>query len=145
MNLFISKAYAQVTEAATDVAVPASADPNATVLPADAPSATEAFMTQMGMIVLMVALFYMLLIRPQQKRFKEHSEMLRGLKKGDKVVTGGGLVGTIEKMSDGSDEVIVDLGGGMKVTALRGTLQLKNTPLLKDAPANDQKTTKVKG
>lgn len=145
MTLFISKAYAQAVETATDVAVPSAAavDPNAPVLSPEAPSAMEAFMWNMGMVAMMVLLFYVLLIRPQQKRFKEHSEMLRGLKRGDKVVTGGGLIGTIDKMSDGSDEVIVDLGGGLKVTAVRSTLQPRGDVLLQ--PANDQKTAKTKG
>jgi len=73
----------------------------------------------------MVIMFYVLLIRPQQKRFKEHADMLGALKKGDKVVTAGGLVGVIEKIDDKDDEVIVDLGSGMKVTALRHTIQAK--------------------
>ena len=133
--MFISKAYAQAIDKASELSVPNTAapvDPNATVLPAQAPSAMEAFMWNMGLVAVMVALFYVLLIKPQQKRFKEHSQMLQGLKKGDKVVTGGGLVGTIEKIAEGSDEVTIDLGG-VKVTALRGTLQVRETP--KEKPA----------
>lgn len=109
-------AYAQ------DTAVTAAADP------AMAPAmdgSTFAF-SNIGLIVIMVVMFYFLLIRPQQKRFKEHKAMLDALKKGDKVVTAGGLVGTIDTLpAEGSDEVIVDLGNGMKVTALRATIQTK--------------------
>lgn len=119
--MFISKAYAQVVESASQLNDAAGE----TVLPAAAPSATEAFLWNMGMVAVLVALFYVLLIRPQQKRFKEHSVMLQGLKKGDKVVTGGGLVGTIAKITDGVDDVEVDLGNGLKVTALRSTLQTR--------------------
>lgn len=88
----------------------------------EAPGAGQAFMWNVGMVLVLVVLFYVLLILPQQRRFKEHSQMLAGLKKGDKVVTGGGLIGKVDKISEDSDEVTVDLGGGQKVTALRSTL-----------------------
>jgi preprotein translocase subunit YajC len=137
--MFISKAYAQAVEKASELSVPNTAepvDPNAMALKAaNAPSAMEAFMWNMGLVAVMVALFYVLLIKPQQKRFKEHGQMLQGLKKGDKVVTGGGLVGVIDKLTEGSDEVVVDLGNSLKVTALRGTLQIRETPVLKEKPA----------
>jgi len=132
----ISIAHAQeaITTAATDVAI-------------DAPSTANAFAWNMGLILVMVALFYILLIRPQQKRFAEHKDMLGALKKGDKVVTAGGLVGKIDKLS-GEDEVIVDLGGGTKVTALLSTIQAKTeketavsskSPAKKAAKKSDKK------
>ena len=114
--MLISKAYAQAVETAATTANVA----------ANAPSATEAFIWNMGLVVVLVALFYVLLIRPQQKRMREHTEMLQGLKKGDKVVTGGGLVGKIDKIKDGEDEVTIDLGSGLKVTAMRSTIYNKN-------------------
>jgi preprotein translocase subunit YajC len=77
-----------------------------------------------GMIILLVLMFYFLLIRPQQKRFKEHKEMLDALKVGDKIVTSGGFIGTLDKIIDNS-EVVVDLGGGVKVTALRSSIQTR--------------------
>lgn len=87
--------------------------------------AKEAFMLNMLLILMLVGLFYVLLIMPQQKRFKKHREMLDQIKKGDKVLTAGGLVGKIDKITEGSDEVIVDLGNGIKVTALRSTIQTR--------------------
>jgi len=90
---------------------------------AAAPSAGSAFAWNMGLILVLVVMFYFLLIRPQQKRFKEHKEMVDALKKGDKVVTAGGLVGTISKLTN-DEEVEVDLGGA-KVTAVRNTLTVK--------------------
>ena len=129
MNL-ISKAYAQAEQVAGDVAADMASVPGA-------PSAGEAFMWNMGMVLVLVAMFYLLLIRPQQKRFKEHQSMLNALKKGDKVMTGGGLLGKIEKISDASDEVVVDLGNGIKVTAMRSTLSQKSNA--DPAPANDSK------
>ena len=130
--MLISKAYAAATETA---AVAAQAMPGA-------PSATEAFLWNMGLIVILVAMFYVLLILPQQRRFKEHSVMLAQLKKGDRIVTGGGFVGTIDKIVS-DEEVLVDLGGGVKVTALRSSLQ-GNNAVLKNRPANDQKTQEKK-
>lgn len=59
-------------------------------------------------LILMFAIFYFMLIRPQQKKAKEHREMLGNLKKGDRVITGGGLHGRIVEVSD--DVLSVDLG-----------------------------------
>lgn len=106
--MFISMAYAQ------DAAVAA------------APDGASFMFSNIGLILIMVLMFYFLLIRPQQKRFKEHKAMLDALQKGDRVVTAGGLVGTIDALpTEGSDEVVVDLGNGLKVTALRHTIQAK--------------------
>lgn len=126
--MFISKAYAQSVEIGTDIADTA----------AQAPGAVEAFAWNMGLVLVLVVLFYLLLIAPQQRRFKEHSRMLSALKKGDKVITGGGLVGKIDKLVD-DNEVVIDLGGSVKVTALRSTLQGKNDAFLNQKPANDEK------
>ena len=138
--MLISKAYAQSVEISGDVA---SATAGAL---AETPSATEAFIWNMGLVAILVFMFYILLIRPQQKRIKEHTEMLRGLKKGDKVVTAGGLVGTITSIKDGEDEVQVDLGNDMKVSVMRSMLQSRNDTgaLLKDKPANDAKAEEKK-
>lgn len=146
--MFISKAWAQeslkvagesafegVQIAATDAASGAAAA---------APDAMTAFAWNIGLVLVMVVLFYVLLIAPQQKRFKQHSQMLAGLKKGDRVVTGGGLVGTIDKLVD-DHEVVVDLGNGVKVTALRSTIHGKDDPLLRKKPANDGKPADGKG
>ena len=127
--MFIAKAYAQAVELSGDI--PASA-----AIP-DAPSATEAFMWNMGLVAILVFMFYILLIRPQQKRIREHTEMLQGLKKGDKVVTAGGLVGKISKIKDGKDEVEVDLGNSMTVTVVRQMLQGRDGPVLRSKAAND--------
>jgi preprotein translocase subunit YajC len=91
--------------------------------------------TNLLMVLVLVVMFYVLLIMPQQRRMKDHGTMLKGLKKGDSIVTAGGLVGVIDKADDGSDEVVVDLGSGVKVTALRSTIQAKNDPRLKPLPA----------
>lgn len=68
-------------------------------------------------LILMFVVFYFLLIRPQQKKAKAHKEMLGGLKKGDKVLTGGGMYGRIDAV-DG-DVITVDLGSGLTVEVNR--------------------------
>ena len=131
--MLISKAYAAATENADKLADIASA-----------PTAGEALLWNLGLVFVLVGLFYILLIMPQQRRFKEHSDMLSDLKKGDRVVTGGGLVGKIDKVLD-DKEVIIDLGNDVKVTALRTMIQGKTDMLPKPA-ANDSssKTSKDK-
>lgn len=92
---------------------------------AGAPTAGEALTLNLMMILVLVVLFYVLLIVPQQRRFKEHSAMLKGLQKGDKVLTAAGFLATVDHMVEGKDEVVIDLGDGVKVTALRSTIQTR--------------------
>ncbi len=118
--MLISEAYAQ----AADVAATMPAAPNP--------------LWNFGMLVVMIVLFYVLLIMPQQKRFKEHSKMLSALEKGDAIVTGGGLLGTVTKvLSD--DEVEVDLGNKMVVIVRRSTISGK----LDKAPVYLKETKKA--
>jgi preprotein translocase subunit YajC len=70
--------------------------------------------------VLIFVIMYFLIIRPQRTQLKKRGEMLAAIRRGDTVVTGGGLVGKVTKVID--DELEVDLGGGTKVTALRSTI-----------------------
>ena len=88
-----------------------------------APATADTFWMNMGLIGIMFVLFYLLLIRPQQKRLKEQRQMLDTLQKGDSVVTSGGLVGTVSKIISDT-EVELNLGE-VKVTALRYTIQMK--------------------
>ena len=91
-------------------------------------------------LILIFVVFYVLLIRPQQKKMKEHRNMVAMLRRGDKVVTGGGLIGTVSKVvSDG--ELQVEIAEGVKVRVLRGTVSevLSKTEPAKGGgkPAND--------
>lgn len=72
-------------------------------------------------LVLIFVVFYFLLIRPQQKRMKDHKAMLAALRRGDKVVTGGGIIGTVARVPN-DDEVVVDIADGVRVRVLRGTI-----------------------
>lgn len=127
--MLISPAFAQetvVVETTAETAVPSTGAP---ITPVD----TQGILLQnVGMIILLVIMFYFLLIRPQQKRFKEHKEMVDALKVGDKVYVGG-LVGKVAELTN-NEEVVVDLGNGTKVTALRNFL---TTPPV-EKPAADK-------
>jgi preprotein translocase subunit YajC len=73
-------------------------------------------------IVLIFVVFWFLLIRPQQKRMKEHKSMIATLKRGDKIVTGGGIIGTVTKVIDDS-EVQVEIAKDVRVRISRSTIQ----------------------
>ena len=70
-------------------------------------------------IILVMIIFYFLLIRPQQKRAKQHKEMLSALKRGDKIITNGGLTGTIIKAVDDSETIEVEIAKDVKVNVVR--------------------------
>lgn len=84
----------------------------------------------------MLAIFYFLLIRPQNNRAKKHKEMLGALKKGDTVVTQGGIIGKVFKLAD--DEITIDTGEGGKLRIIRGMIVDVRNPAA-PAPANDAK------
>ena len=72
-------------------------------------------------LVLIFVVFYFLLIRPQQKKQKDHRAMLEALRRGDRIVTGGGFFGTVSKVIS-NEEVEVDLAPNVRVRVLRGTI-----------------------
>ncbi len=73
-------------------------------------------------LILMFVVFYFLLIRPQQKRQKEHADMVKNLKKGDRVVTSGGIIGTVQTLQD--DYLVLKVGDqDMKIEVLRSAVQ----------------------
>jgi preprotein translocase subunit YajC len=72
-------------------------------------------------LVLIFAVFYFLLIRPQQKKLKEHRAMVAGLRRGDKVVTAGGIIGTVSRVVSDS-ELLVEVADNVKVRVLRNTV-----------------------
>ena len=73
--------------------------------------------TQFIPLILIFIVFYFLLIRPQQKRAKEHKQMVESLKKGDEVVTSGGLLGRILEV--GENFILVDAGEGIQLKVQR--------------------------
>jgi preprotein translocase subunit YajC len=78
-------------------------------------------------------IFYMLMIRPQQRRVKEHQAAINAVKKGDEVITGGGIRGKVTKVND--DEAEVEVAQGVKVRVIKSTIsQVLST---NTKPAND--------
>ena len=71
-------------------------------------------------LILIFVIFYFFLIRPQQKKVKEHKAMVESLKKGDKVVTSGGITGTISRVID-NDKVEVEIADNVKVEIVKAT------------------------
>ena len=71
-------------------------------------------------LILIFVIFYFFLIRPQQKKVKEHKAMVENLKRGDKVVTSGGIVGTVERIID-NEKVEVQIAENINVEVIRAT------------------------
>ena len=71
-------------------------------------------------LILIFVIFYFFLIRPQQKKVKEHKSMVENLKRGDKVITSGGITGTIERIID-NDKVEVEISENVKVEIVKAT------------------------
>ena len=84
-------------------------------------------------LVLIFFVFYFLIIRPQQNKVKEHAAMVKAVKKGDEVVTQGGLIGKVIKVSD--DEVTIDFGDNVNIRAVKTTLAHAKSCLLYTSPS----------
>jgi preprotein translocase subunit YajC len=73
-------------------------------------------------ILLIFVIMYLLMIRPQQKKLKQHKAMVEALRRGDQVVTSGGLIGKVVKVDDTKNEVEVELAPNVKVRVVRNTI-----------------------
>ncbi len=98
-------------------------------------------------LIAIFAIFYFLMIRPQQKKMKQHKEMVGNLRRGDKIITAGGFIGTVAKVSD--DELDVEIAKDVKVRVVRSTIaevvnktqpRAEKSSAKKDEPANDEDT-----
>ncbi|MDB5715439.1 MAG: yajC [Sphingomonadales bacterium] len=112
--MFITPAYAQTAGAAT--------------------GGIGAFMSPLIPVIFTIAIFYLLVFRPQQRAAKAHKERIAAVKKGDSVVTGGGLIGKVTRVED--DNVEVEIATGVKVKAVKTSLT-DVTPIGGAKPAND--------
>ncbi len=83
-------------------------------------------------LLLIFAIMYFLLIRPQQKKLKEHQAMVAALRRGDRVITQGGVVGKVTKVKDDDNEIEVEIASGVNVRVVRSTIA---TVLNKTEPA----------
>jgi len=112
--MFITPAFADTAANAAAAAPDASAGF----------AALAANYSQFIPLVLLFVLAYVMFVIPQNKRAQQHRDMVGGLQKGDKVITGGGLVATVKKIVD-DKEVVLELSEGVQVTALRSTIVSK--------------------
>jgi len=95
--MFISPAYAQTAGGSSD------------------------FLFQLVPILLMFVIFYLLLLRPQQQKVKQHREMVANLRRGDTVVTAGGIVGKVTKVRE-DNEIEVEIADNTRVRVIKGTV-----------------------
>ncbi|AXK80111.1 preprotein translocase subunit YajC [Pseudolabrys taiwanensis] len=88
--------------------------------------------------VLIFVIMYFLILRPQQKRVKTHQEMVKNVRRGDTVITNGGLVGKVTKVID-DDQVEIEIADGVKIRQMRQMLtdvRSKGEPVKEDAAAS---------
>ena len=114
--MFVTPAYAQAAGAAAP------------------PSIVAFFMTNVVPLILILAIFYFLLFRPQQQRMKQQRAKIDATKKGDSIVTAGGLIGKVTKVE--GDIVEVEIASNVRVKVVKATLA-DVTPLGTAKPAND--------
>ncbi len=101
-----------------------------------AAAGANATIMQIAPLVLIFAVFYFMLLRPQQKRAKELKAALAQLKRGDRVITAGGIIGKIAKPpQEGSNELEVEIAENVRVIILRETI----SGVINPKPANDAK------
>lgn len=100
--MFISSAFAQAAEGA---------------------SSTGSMSGMIIQLVLIFAIFYIFLIRPQQKRIKEHEAKVNALKTGDKVITGGGIIAKVVEVNVADDELTLEIAQGVNVRVARPTVR----------------------
>jgi preprotein translocase subunit YajC len=98
----------------------------------------DSMLTSFLPLVLIFVIFYFLMIRPQQQRAKQHQEMIKNVRRGDTVVTSGGLIGKVTKVID-DDQVEVELADGVRVRQIRQMLtdvRAKGEPVKDDSSAS---------
>jgi preprotein translocase subunit YajC len=121
--MFITQAFAQDAAAQT----PGSSDMLFSILP----------------FVAIFAILYFLMIRPQQRRFKDHQNMVSNLRRGDVVVMTGGLIGKINKLVD-DNEAILEIDEGIKVRVIRSSISEVRGRTEPVQAANDENTSSLK-
>ncbi|HUE18638.1 MAG TPA: preprotein translocase subunit YajC [Stellaceae bacterium] len=103
---------------------------------------TSSTIVQMAPLGLIFVVFYFFMIRPQQKKAKDQRAMLDAIRRGDRVVTGGGIIGIVAKVA-ANDEVLIDIAENTRIRVLRSSI---STVMAKPAPAgkadNDDDETK---
>ena len=101
--------------------------------PAGQSSGTTSALIQFAPLLLIFAIFCFLVMRPQQQRVKQHQASIAAVKKGDEVVTGGGIRGRVTKVTD--DDAEVEIAQGVKIRVVKSTISQVLTP--NNSAAND--------
>lgn len=95
-------------------------------------------------IILIAVVFYFLIIRPQQKKYKAHVAMVNAIAKGDRIVTSGGMIGTVTKVEAENDTLQVEIAEGVKVKIVRSTVaSVLGEPKAEKANDNVKKDAKA--
>lgn len=132
INKKISFLYSAIFLFITSISTSLSAQDEASSASAQ-PGILESFIIPFALVGVIL---YFFMIRPQQKRYKQHQSMLTELAKGERVVTSGGVVGTVVKNQSKSDLVSVELADGVVVQVLRSTIAQKYQPIANTANDN---------
>ncbi|MGE5563080.1 MAG: preprotein translocase subunit YajC [Bacillota bacterium] len=101
--------------------------------PAGGPAGMSGILVGILPWVLIFVIFYLLMIRPQQQRVKQHQAEIAAVKKGDEIITGGGIRGRVTRVTD--DEAEVEIAAGVRVRVVKSTITQVLTASAK--PAND--------
>ena len=110
--MFISSAFASTTSAATTAATNAAT-----------PAAGLAgILSSFAPLLLVIFIFYFFLVRPQQKRMAEYQKLVAGLRKGDRVVTSGGIIGTVHRVETNNPDVVVEIAENVRVRIQRSAI-----------------------
>lgn len=122
-HIFISNAWAQA-------AAPAAADATTTTS-----SSSMSSLTNFLPLILIFTVFYVLIIRPQQKKLDEQNRMIKALKRGDRVITSGGIYGKITKLED--ETLTIEIADNVNVKMVRSQVQALAAKTDTGAVAND--------
>ena len=117
------------TTATTGITAPVAPTP-------DQLTSEKMLMDNLLMLGMLFAIFYFILIRPQQKRVKTHKDMLGSLAKGNRVITNGGLIGTVMKF-EGDNVVVIEIAQGVKVRVAKSAISEVTTDKTPSDSAND--------
>lgn len=85
-------------------------------------TSTSSIFTSMAPLLIIIVVFYFLVIRPQQKKIKSHQELVNNLKKGDKILTAGGIIGTVFKLEPENGILIVEIAKDIKIKIKSDTI-----------------------
>ncbi len=123
------------SQAFADTTAGIELDPShSTTTPEGAPEVTSSLMSFLPLIIIFI-IFYFLIIRPQQKKIKEHQKMINSIKRGDKIATTGGIIGNVIKVDTAKSILTVEIADNVQIKVLRSSVaEIMN----RSQPANDE-------